>query len=103
MNKVYVITDIVHSGRKGIRGERVTEEKYVGLIGIRVNLDIDNIQPYKTIKMNLLDHHPYYNWWTTSIVIASIAEDDKVEIETANTIYRLTEWKSNKEEKEAGD
>ena len=101
MRTYYRIVDIVHSGRKGIRGEQVTDAKYDGLIGCRATLDITEIERFKPVKIYLLDYNP---WWVTSEVLGLFVSNDKVEIETVNTIYRLEVWKSKKEqEKKEGD
>lgn len=100
MRIYYRIVDIVHSGRKGIRGERVTDVKYDGLIGSRVGFDIKAIKHFESVRMYLLDYNPYsYRWWDTSEVIALNAYDGKIELETANTIYKFEEIN----EKEVGD
>ena len=51
MRTYYRIVDIVHSGRKGIRGEQVTDAKYDGLIGCRATLDITEIERFKPVKI----------------------------------------------------
>ena len=87
MIKPYKIIDIVHSGRKDIRGKRVTAEKYTDVIGSTILLDVDKIVQFKCINF-LFKNHPEYDYWTTSEVLAlKIDMDDVVHIETANSIY----------------
>ena len=93
MLEEYNLVDIVHSGRKGKRGTRVTAEKYDTLIGSNVWLDVFECKKFSSVRF-LLRHHPYYDWWDTSAVLAvkeGYDEDGikRFEIETENSIYIL--------------
>ncbi len=100
MRAIYVLKNILHSGRKGTRGEPVDDIKYDGLIGLRVTFDIQKIKQFEPTRLYLLDYHRLYEWWDTSEILALSASNGKVEIETANSIYKLEEWKSKKEQEE---
>lgn len=84
----YKIIDIVHSGRKGIRGTKVTQSKYENMIGCIAYIDIDNIKPFQSVHM-ILKGHPEYDWWDTSVLISYEINwyTNKISLETANTIY----------------
>ena len=85
----YKIIDIVHSGRKGIRGEKVTQSKYENMIGCIVYIDIDNIKPFRSVHM-MLKGHPEYDWWDTSVLISYHTDSyDRLLFETVNSIYIL--------------
>ena len=90
MIKKYKITEILHSGRKGLRNTPVSQDKYNDLTGCVCTLDIDNIKPYHGVHMELEDH-PFYDWWDTSVVIEAtiVKETGTLILETANTIYKL--------------
>lgn len=88
MNK-YKIIDIVHNGRKGIRGEKVTQSKYENMIGCIAYIDIDNIKPFKSVHM-ILKGHPEYDLWDTSVLISYHTDSyDRLLFETVNSIYIL--------------
>lgn len=90
MNK-YKIINIVHSGRKGIRGEKVTQSKYENMIGCIAYIDIDSIKPFHSIHM-MLKGHPDYDWWDTSVLIAYHTDlNNRMLFETVNSIYILEE------------
>lgn len=100
MKKIYVITEILHAGRKGIRYEPVTDIKYDGLIGCKATFDITEIERFESTRIYLLGYNPQkYRWWDTSEVLGLIASNGKVELETANTIYRFEEWHEIKKER----
>lgn len=86
----YKIIDIVHSGRKGTRGTKVTQSKYENMIGCIAYIDIDNIKPFKSVRM-ILKGHPEYDLWDTSVLISCEVNwrINKISLETANTIYLL--------------
>ena len=85
----YKIIDIVHSGRKGIRGEKVIQNKYENMIGCIAYIDIDNIKPFQNIHM-ILKGHPEYDWWDTSVLISYHTDSyDRLLFETVNSIYIL--------------
>lgn len=90
----YKIIDIVHSGRKGIRGEKVVQNKYKNMIGCIAYIDAENIKPFKSVHM-ILKGHPQYDIWDTSVLVAwnLNLDTDKLEIETVNSIYILQEIK----------
>lgn len=89
MNK-YKIIDIVHSGRKGIRGEKVTQSKYEALVGCIAYIDLDAIKPFQSVHM-ILKGHPDYDWWDTSVLLSFSLHEGYMEIETANSIYVFEE------------
>lgn len=89
MNK-YKIIDIVHSGRKGIRGEKVTQSKYENMIGCIAYIDIDSVKPFQSVHM-ILKGHPDYDWWDTSVLLSFSLHKGHMEIETANSIYVFEE------------
>ena len=87
MIRPYKIVDVVHSGRKGKRGKKVTAEKYEGIVGCTVLFDINDIGQFSSMKF-LFKNHPTYDCWSTSEVLAMATNDDRqVYIETANSIY----------------
>ena len=97
MKKCHKIISIEHSGRKDIRGTPVTDDKYYGLVGAVV--DIGNLREMAIAAD--AEHMWYYarlyiksgprvgEIWTTSKVIGLAMDSNYIEIETANTIYRL--------------
>ena len=94
MKKLYKLLDVVHSGRKGIRGTTVCDMKYEGLIGYTCSFDIDDIQQFKQMKFDVVDSQ-YYDWWKTSEVLeVGINEEGLIVVETANTIYKFLEIKN---------
>lgn len=87
----WLVSDVLHSGRKKERGLQVTDRKYEGLIGYHVTFDMDSLAPGKEVFMTVTDS-PDYEWWRTSIIVAyTIDVDDpqKYLLETANSIYVL--------------
>lgn len=92
MRKEYLVVDILHSGRKGERNTQVSDDKYVGLLGYKVGLNIDEIERGQEFKMWVLNS-PYYRDWYTSMVIAAWGneKDNTLTIETENSIYVLKE------------
>ena len=93
MLEKYKLINIVHSGRKGLRGTTVDAFKYDGLINSDVWFDIFDCQRGKNFRF-LLKHHPNYDYWDTSLVLAvkeGYDEDGikRFEIETENSIYIL--------------
>ena len=87
MLRPYKILDVVHSGRKGIRGERVTAEKYNDLIGSTVLFDIDELGQFRCMNF-MFKNHPIYEFWTTSETLSlGIDKNRVVHVETANSIY----------------
>lgn len=88
---MFVIKEILHSGRKGIRGEPVDDYKYDGLVGCFAKFDINNIRACQGVHM-VISGHRYYDWWNTSPVIQLTKRNFNVyELETVNTIYILEE------------
>lgn len=85
--KKYKLINIVHSGRKGLRGDKVTAEKYDDVIGSEVLFDINDIKQFKNMTF-LFKNHPIYDYWTTSEVLALRTDDDgTICAETVNSIY----------------
>ena len=88
---MFVIKDILHSGRKGIRGEPVDDYKYDGLVGCYAKFDINEIRACHGVHMKI-SGHSFYDWWNTSPVIQLTKRNfDVYELETVNTIYILEE------------
>ena len=88
---MFVIKEILHSGRKGIRGEPVDDYKYDGLVGCYAKFDINDIKQCQPMHMKL-SGHMYYDWWDTSLVIQLTRRNLNVyELETVNSIYILEE------------
>ena len=96
----YKIIKIEHSGRRGIRGEPVTDEKYDGLVnsifylkGIDV---LEQCEQFSMLHMIFIETSSYYNDWRTSEVLQIIRHfDDLYEVETVNTIYYLMRMPNN--------
>jgi ribosomal protein L14E/L6E/L27E len=88
----YKIVDILHSGRKDIRGKPVTDKKYEGLINSKIICDLKNIKPFERVRM-YVKNHPLYDYWDISAVVKlSYDELNKIWIiETLNSIYKLKE------------
>lgn len=86
----YKIIDIVHSGRKGTRGTKVTQSKYENMVGCIAYIDIDNIKLFKSVHM-ILKGHPEYNLWDTSVLISCEVNwrINEISLETTNSIYIL--------------
>ena len=88
---MFRIKEILHSGRKGIRGEPVDDYKYDGLVGCYAEFDINDIRAYQGVHM-VISGHSFYDWWHTSPVIQLTRRNFNVyELETVNTIYILEE------------
>ena len=97
----FKIVNILHSGRKGIRNEKVTESKYEGLVNsIITTSDPIDIKQFEPLPMRVYGSN-VYSWWETSPVIGlSINMKHQYALETVNTIYileRLTEEKQDDE------
>ena len=92
MRGKYILTDILHNGRKGIRGEAVdvVNSKYTGLIGCIFIFDTADIKQFKSFHMSI-KNCVYYDYWDTSEVLAAAISKDgsKFVLETANTIYQF--------------
>lgn len=96
MKTIYILEDIVHSGRKDVRGKPVDDVKYDGIIGLRVTFDPAKLKQFDCLRMYFLDYHRLYKWWDTSEIIGLFNSSGKLEIETANSIYKLVEWHDEK-------
>lgn len=90
MEKQYKLLDVVHSGRKGIRGTTICDRKYEGILGFYCRFDLDDIQQFKPFTFDVINSW-YYDWWTTSEVLEATVEEGIVQVETANSIYRFKE------------
>ena len=88
MNR-YKIKGIYYNGRRGIRWEPVTEEKYDGLLDALISWDINGIRQFEGTTFKVLSDEPYY--CHTSEILQLIKRDRVYELETANTIYVLEE------------
>lgn len=85
------IVEILHSGRKGIRGTPVTDSKYDSLINCTVSFQKDNLRLLKPISFTLIDNPLYEFWYTSPVISLGRNKDCKLIIETVNTIYILSE------------
>ena len=90
MEKYFKLLDVVHNGRKGLRGSQMCDRKYEGLIGAHCKFDLDNIQQFKPLKFEVINSL-YYDYWHTSEVLEVAVINGVLEIETANSIYRFRE------------
>lgn len=90
MKRKYKISEILHSGRKGLRNTPNTDNKYDGLLGCTVSLDVADLRPYHGIYMDVYDSR-IYDYWETSVIIEAMQYRDSgnLILETANTIYKL--------------
>ena len=89
----YRIKNITHSGRKGIRGERVKDYKYDALFDAVINEEftINSVKQFEQLKWVLVDNQ-MYDWWTTSEVIQlQLSHNNTYIIETVDAIYELEE------------
>ena len=85
------IADITHSGRKGIRDEKVDDRDYEDVFGAIIkSFDPHDVKPFDVLDWNFFNNKTY-EWWHTSPVIAiSLSKDERTcVIETINTIYKL--------------
>ena len=93
--RIWKLESITHGGRKGDRETPRIDDKYDGLIGC-LYCFADTPKRGKEAKL-YVKNHPYYNWWGMSIVLAIwVEEDDTLAVETENSIYRFTEYKTDK-------
>lgn len=91
MMKTWLIKDICHSGRKGVRWTAVDDIKYYGLVGCYAKFDMNSIKQFEGIRMYLAGH-PDHSWWdTTGIIQLARRWDGDYVMETINTIYVLEE------------
>lgn len=88
----YTIKEILHSGRKGIRGTHCDDEKYRYIEGCRISFEWNELQRGKELTFHF-HNHPFYIWWDTSMVLAAVIDKENrlLHIETENTIYVLKE------------
>lgn len=93
----YKITNILHSGRKGVRDEPVADQKYNGLVGsvvVLIGMDIvEDCKQFDKLSMIIISSDSNYYYWDTSAVI-SIARGycGEYHVETLNAIYILEEY-----------
>ena len=90
---MYRIKNITHSGRKGIRGERVKGYKYDALFDAVINEEftMNSVKQFEQLKWVLVDNQ-MYDWWTTSEVIQlQLSHNNTYIIETIDAIYELEE------------
>jgi hypothetical protein len=92
MLKEYIVADILHSGRKGLRGEQVDNPKYKGLIGYKVKFDPSELVQFKCLYLRVLNS-PDYEWWRMSETLEAALDkrDGTLTVETANSIYIFKE------------
>lgn len=90
--KIYIIREITHSGRKGLRGAPVEDEKYESMIGATIVCNLESAKQFKKLRWDF-KNHPLYDYWNTSEVLALSYnyKTDLWELETVNTIYMLKE------------
>ena len=87
---MWIIKDVVHSGRKEIRYTQVDE--LLDLVGCYVDFDINNIEHFKPIQMIIYNSKNKWNWLNTSQIIQVERRSDGLyELETVNVIYILEE------------
>ena len=92
MGKIYKIVNITHSGREGIRGTPISDEKHKPLLGAKIR----GFNPLKSkifeVEKWILIGNPAYDWWQTSAIIQLMHRyDGNYILETINTIYELEE------------
>ena len=85
----YRVKGIYYNGRRGIRWEPVTEEKYDGLIDTLISWDVHEIKQFQCTSFKVLSGGPWY--WYTSEILQLSKKDKTYVLETANTIYELEE------------
>lgn len=85
----YRIKGIYHNGRRGIRWEPVTEEKYDGLLDALISWDVHEIKQFQCTSFKVLSGG-IWNWYTSEILQLS-KKDKTYVLETVNTIYELEE------------
>ena len=85
----YRVKGIYYNGRRGIRWEPVTEEKYDGLIDALISWDVNGIKQFQGTSFKVLSGGPWY--WYTSEILQLSKKDKTYVLETANTIYELEE------------
>jgi len=90
MKKKYRIKEILHSGRRGIRNEPCTDEKYDDIRGRIGWVDIDEIKQFERYRIDLVSDDKF-DWWTISEVfeLGVNRNTGDIQIETANSIYML--------------
>lgn len=88
MTNVYLVDNVLYSGRKGERYQPVQDEKYWGLLGYRVAFDPLTMERGKPFRMSVIDS-PAYEWWETSMILAAWSNESEhtITIETENIIY----------------
>lgn len=92
----YVLTDILHSGRKGLRNMPVTDPKYDGMPKSIITLsNVSRLEDYKQfqeLEFDFIETTSGYDWWHTSAIIA-IGKDTEggYVVETVNAIYYMKE------------
>lgn len=90
--KKYKIMSIMHSGRKGTRFEKVTNDKYDGLIGsIIVCKDLRYVKQFECLKMKVVEGSFNKNWETTAVISLWENVNHFYYCETINSIYILSE------------
>lgn len=100
MRTWYKIIKIEHSGRRGIRGEPVTDGKYDGLVNSVFYLKgidtLEQCEQFSMLHMKFIETESFYDDWHTSEVLQIIRHfDDLYEVETVNTIYYLMRISNN--------
>ena len=87
---MWIVKDVVHSGRKGIRYAQVDE--FLDLVGCYVDFDINDIEHFKPIQMTIHNSKKKWDWINTSQIIqVERRYDGLYELETVNVIYILEE------------
>jgi len=94
----YTITDILHSGRRGLRNMPSNDPKYNGIAGSVVTLrNVNKIEDYKQfdeLQFNFVDTKSNYEIWNaTPIVAIGMDKSGRYVVETVNTIYHMKEVK----------
>lgn len=87
---MWIVKDVVHSGRKGTRYTQVNE--FLDLVGCYVDFDIKDIKHFKPIQMIIHNSEKKWDWLNTSQIIqVGRRFDGLYELETVNAIYVLEE------------
>ena len=96
MKKLYQIKSILHTGRKGEKGTPRTDGRYPLRIGRIVELDVNTLIQDTQLVLDYVkdengnDYRGYY-LQCSSIKDWDYVYNDRINIETCNSIYELEE------------
>lgn len=96
MKKLYQIKSIVHTGRKGERGTPRTDGRYPLRIGRIVELDVDTLERDEQLIFDYVKDENGNDYSGKSLYCSIIIDwdyvyDNRIKIETFNSIYELEE------------